>query len=200
MSHSYHSRTTSQTKERSFERSANAKSVIKGAIYLSCARKKENGNGRNLPLNPITCLQNPLWSFFCASLHPSFLLNFLRDRVQFKGTETRDITWRGVRISRNKWRRDDQAARCRWEGTRVVETRWAGGGGEEEENSSCRSHVTGAHIIGSILSISHFLRGSWEESITRFHCSFVYAKILFATMRYLCVVTSCDEISKWKII
>lgn len=107
MSHSYHSRTTSQTKERSFERSANAKSVIKDAIYLSWADCPERRRTET-DESPIKSNYLSPKTFFdpCASLHPSFLLNFLRDRVQFKGTETRGITWRGVRISRNKWRRN----------------------------------------------------------------------------------------------
>lgn len=105
-----------------------------------------------------------------SSKHP-FLLNFSRE-IAFNLEERR---WYNVAGGPFKYREINGSGKAPMIKPRDADEKgrewwrhaWRGG---EKENSSCRSHVTGAHIIGSILSISHFLRGSWEESITRFVC------------------------------
>lgn len=106
MSHSYHSRTTSQTKERSFERSANAKSVIKDAIYLSwadCPERRRTETDES-PIKSNYLSPKPSLILAPPYILPSFLI-FWEIACNLKERKRGGITWRGVRISRNKWRR-----------------------------------------------------------------------------------------------
>lgn len=145
MSHSYHSRTTSQTKERSSNVQQTRKALLKTRyIYrgADCSETIERTETEtNLPLNPITIAIKTSLS--------SFLLNFSREiACNLKNGKpaltSDDITWRAIQISRNKWKRKGAMIKPRDADEKGREW-WRHAGGREggkAENSSCRSHVT----------------------------------------------------------